>query len=147
MQDLVNAIMILQMHAKKIVRLFQDFFSWLPLATVIDDRILVCHGGISDVTDLEFLNGIDRHKVSTIQYSEFGFCFQNFQTQFLNASQCSYSSRKLFNVYFYFSALNRLVKKSVSRDVLRIQSHTATSVRNRTHSDISPLKSKKMFKV
>ncbi|KAJ8298515.1 hypothetical protein KUTeg_025046 [Tegillarca granosa] len=51
-------------HAKKIISLFEDVFSWLPLATLIDDRVLVVHGGISDTIDLEMLDILDRHKAT-----------------------------------------------------------------------------------
>ncbi|KAL4230675.1 PPP5 TPR repeat region [Mactra antiquata] len=55
-------------HSSKIISLFKDVFSWLPLATVVDEQILVCHGGISDTTDLSLLAKIDRHKyMSTLQ--------------------------------------------------------------------------------
>uniref|UniRef100_A0A3Q4BQX8 Serine/threonine-protein phosphatase with EF-hands n=1 Tax=Mola mola TaxID=94237 RepID=A0A3Q4BQX8_MOLML len=50
-----------KMHGKRILRLLQKIFSWLPLATVIDQRVLVLHGGISDVTDLSLLTRLDRH--------------------------------------------------------------------------------------
>jgi len=54
---------IAQSHATKLIRLYRDIFSWLPLATIIDNKILVCHGGISDKTNLDYLNSIDRHQV------------------------------------------------------------------------------------
>ena len=52
-----------QMHGKRILKLLQKIFSWLPLATVIDQKVLVLHGGISDVTDLSLLARLDRHNV------------------------------------------------------------------------------------
>lgn len=39
-------------------------FSWLTLATVVDDEILVVHGGVSDITDLKYVDKINRHKVN-----------------------------------------------------------------------------------
>ncbi|XP_074651792.1 serine/threonine-protein phosphatase with EF-hands pef-1-like isoform X2 [Tubulanus polymorphus] len=55
-------------NASKIIRLFEDIFSWLPLATVIDGKILVCHGGISTRTDIKKLGKVDRHKfISVLQ--------------------------------------------------------------------------------
>ena len=51
-----------QSHATKLIRLYRDIFSWLPLATIIDNKVLVCHGGVSDKTDLNYLTGIDRHQ-------------------------------------------------------------------------------------
>ncbi|XP_027134299.1 serine/threonine-protein phosphatase with EF-hands 2 isoform X2 [Larimichthys crocea] len=50
-----------KMHGKRILKLLQKIFSWLPLATVIDQKVLVLHGGISDVTDLSILARLDRH--------------------------------------------------------------------------------------
>ena len=49
-----------------VARMFEELFSWLPLATVIDDQVLVVHGGVSDLVDLEVLAKIDRHKVSVV---------------------------------------------------------------------------------
>lgn len=51
------------MHGKRILKLLQKIFSWLPLATVIDQKVLVLHGGISDLTDLSLLARLDRHNV------------------------------------------------------------------------------------
>ena len=52
------------MHGKRILKLLQKIFSWLPLATVIDQKVLVLHGGIADTTDLGVLARVDRHNVS-----------------------------------------------------------------------------------
>uniref|UniRef100_A0A8C2HF58 Serine/threonine-protein phosphatase n=1 Tax=Cyprinus carpio TaxID=7962 RepID=A0A8C2HF58_CYPCA len=50
-------------HGREILQLLQDVFSLLPLATVIDNKVLIVHGGISDKTDLDFLSTVERHKV------------------------------------------------------------------------------------
>ncbi|XP_031669315.1 serine/threonine-protein phosphatase with EF-hands 1-like isoform X3 [Oncorhynchus kisutch] len=49
-------------HGRDILLLVQDVFSLLPIATVIDNKVLIVHGGISDMTDLDFLSSIERHK-------------------------------------------------------------------------------------
>uniref|UniRef100_A0AAQ6ISC1 Serine/threonine-protein phosphatase n=1 Tax=Anabas testudineus TaxID=64144 RepID=A0AAQ6ISC1_ANATE len=54
-----------KMHGKRILKLLQKIFSWLPLVTVIDQKVLVLHGGISDTTDLSVLARVDRHNVGT----------------------------------------------------------------------------------
>ncbi|PAA69538.1 hypothetical protein BOX15_Mlig032497g1 [Macrostomum lignano] len=46
----------------KIIGLFNEVFSWLPIATMIDGSIFVVHGGISDSVDLGLLDKLDRHK-------------------------------------------------------------------------------------
>ncbi|TFK10244.1 epoxide hydrolase 3-like [Platysternon megacephalum] len=53
-------------HGKKILNLLQDVYSWLPLATVIDSKVLIVHGGISDTTDLDFLNLFKRNKMKSV---------------------------------------------------------------------------------
>ncbi|KAI3372628.1 hypothetical protein L3Q82_023097 [Scortum barcoo] len=56
-----EVLMKYKMHGKRILKLLQKIFSWLPLATVIDQKVLVLHGGISDTTDLSLLTRVDRH--------------------------------------------------------------------------------------
>ncbi|XP_042634399.1 serine/threonine-protein phosphatase with EF-hands 2 [Cyprinus carpio] len=51
-----------QVHGKMILKLLQKIFSWLPLATVIDQKVLILHGGISDKTDLNVIAKLDRHR-------------------------------------------------------------------------------------
>ncbi|CAK6955884.1 serine/threonine-protein phosphatase with EF-hands 2-like [Scomber scombrus] len=51
-----------RLHGKKILKLLQKIFSCLPLATVIDHKVLIVHGGISDTTDLNIISRVERHK-------------------------------------------------------------------------------------
>ncbi|XP_071322493.1 serine/threonine-protein phosphatase with EF-hands 2-like [Trachinotus anak] len=55
-----------RLHGKKILKLLQKIFSWLPLATVIDHKVLIVHGGISDATDLDTLARVDRHRCACV---------------------------------------------------------------------------------
>ncbi|XP_075058773.1 serine/threonine-protein phosphatase with EF-hands 2 isoform X1 [Mixophyes fleayi] len=54
-----------KVHGKKILKMLQSVFSWLPLATLIDRKILILHGGVSDATDLDILSKIERHKFAS----------------------------------------------------------------------------------
>ncbi|KAM8939382.1 serine/threonine-protein phosphatase with EF-hands 2 [Pelodytes ibericus] len=54
-----------KVYGKKILKMLQSVFSWLPLATLIDQKVLVTHGGVSDTTDLEILSKIERHKFAS----------------------------------------------------------------------------------
>ncbi|CAM4664021.1 unnamed protein product [Leuciscus chuanchicus] len=49
-------------HGKMILKLLQKIFSCLPLATVIDQKVLILHGGISDKTDLNLIAKLDRRR-------------------------------------------------------------------------------------
>ncbi|KAB1282447.1 Serine/threonine-protein phosphatase with EF-hands 2 [Camelus dromedarius] len=51
-----------KIHGKKILKILQDVFCLLPLATLVDEKVLILHGGVSDTTDLELLAKLDRHK-------------------------------------------------------------------------------------
>ncbi|KAA0719639.1 Serine/threonine-protein phosphatase with EF-hands 2 [Triplophysa tibetana] len=44
------------------LRLLQKIFSWLPLVTIIDHKVLILHGGISDKTDLNLIAKLDRQR-------------------------------------------------------------------------------------
>ncbi|XP_020780941.1 serine/threonine-protein phosphatase with EF-hands 2 [Boleophthalmus pectinirostris] len=55
-----------RVHGKKILKLMHKIFSWLPLATVVDHKVLIVHGGISDTTDLDTIDKVDRHKYVSV---------------------------------------------------------------------------------
>ncbi|KAK4469853.1 hypothetical protein MN116_007363 [Schistosoma mekongi] len=52
--------------ASMLVKCFSEFYRYLPLATLIDDKIFVCHGGISDETDLNTLGNLNRFSYLTL---------------------------------------------------------------------------------
>ncbi|XP_009322320.1 PREDICTED: serine/threonine-protein phosphatase with EF-hands 2 [Pygoscelis adeliae] len=56
-----------KVHGKKILKMIQNVFCWLPLATLIDQKVLIIHGGISDTTDLDMLEKIHRNKSQPAQ--------------------------------------------------------------------------------
>ncbi|NWS39736.1 PPE2 phosphatase, partial [Probosciger aterrimus] len=55
-----------RVHGKKILKMIQNVFCWLPLATLIDQKVLIIHGGISDTTDLDVLEKIQRNKFISV---------------------------------------------------------------------------------
>lgn len=55
-----------KVFAGRVLQLIDQVFRSLPLGTIIDGRVLVVHGGISDTTDLARLTELDRHKVSNV---------------------------------------------------------------------------------
>ncbi|XP_039103294.1 serine/threonine-protein phosphatase with EF-hands 1 isoform X1 [Hyaena hyaena] len=55
-----------KIHGKKILQILEDVYTWLPIGTIIDNEILVIHGGISESTDLNLLHRIERHKMKSV---------------------------------------------------------------------------------
>uniref|UniRef100_A0A8B9C8H2 Serine/threonine-protein phosphatase with EF-hands n=1 Tax=Anser brachyrhynchus TaxID=132585 RepID=A0A8B9C8H2_9AVES len=55
-----------KVHGKKILKMIQNVFCWLPLATLIDQKVLIIHGGVSDTTDLDMLEKIQRNKFISV---------------------------------------------------------------------------------
>ncbi|KAG8508848.1 Serine/threonine-protein phosphatase with EF-hands 1, partial [Galemys pyrenaicus] len=55
-----------KIHGKKILQVLEDVYTWLPIGTIIDNEILVIHGGISESTDLNLLHQVERHKMKSV---------------------------------------------------------------------------------
>ncbi|XP_055893886.1 serine/threonine-protein phosphatase with EF-hands 2-like [Biomphalaria glabrata] len=53
-------------HAAKVIAMFNEIFCSLPLATIVDQKVLVVHGGISEHVDLRLIETIDRKKYVSI---------------------------------------------------------------------------------
>ncbi|XP_030767098.1 serine/threonine-protein phosphatase rdgC [Sitophilus oryzae] len=47
---------------ERLLKLFEGVYRWLPLGTIINNKVLVVHGGISDTTDLEMIRSLEREK-------------------------------------------------------------------------------------
>nr|XP_012640136.1 serine/threonine-protein phosphatase with EF-hands 1 isoform X1 [Microcebus murinus]XP_012640137.1 serine/threonine-protein phosphatase with EF-hands 1 isoform X1 [Microcebus murinus]XP_012640138.1 serine/threonine-protein phosphatase with EF-hands 1 isoform X1 [Microcebus murinus]XP_012640139.1 serine/threonine-protein phosphatase with EF-hands 1 isoform X1 [Microcebus murinus]XP_012640140.1 serine/threonine-protein phosphatase with EF-hands 1 isoform X1 [Microcebus murinus] len=55
-----------KLHGRKILEILEEVYTWLPIGTIIDNEILVIHGGISESTDLNLLHGIERNKMKSV---------------------------------------------------------------------------------
>lgn len=120
-----------QVHGSRILKLLRSVFSWLPLATVIDEKVLIIHGGISETTDLNFLRKIDRHKYVSILRPPGRRRIEWHKHASGQEQLCGETSEH--NV-----RLNQTPKKNTDSDVLRLHSHT-----NNTSKSSSTLSVKK----
>ncbi|XP_034481568.1 serine/threonine-protein phosphatase rdgC [Drosophila innubila] len=51
---------------KRLLRLIDEVYRWLPLGSILNSRVLIVHGGFSDNTDLDLIKSIDRGKYVSI---------------------------------------------------------------------------------
>lgn len=49
-------------NAERLLKLIDGVYRFLPLGTIVNNRVLVVHGGISDTTDLDMIRSLDRGK-------------------------------------------------------------------------------------
>lgn len=68
MTDYNYASLFVQVFGGTVLHLIDQVYRSLPLGTIIDGRVLVVHGGISETTDLKLISDIDRHKVRRTYY-------------------------------------------------------------------------------
>ncbi|XP_020746913.1 serine/threonine-protein phosphatase with EF-hands 1 isoform X1 [Odocoileus virginianus] len=55
-----------KLHGKKILQILEEVYTWLPIGTIIDNEVLVIHGGISESTDLNLLHRLERNKMRSV---------------------------------------------------------------------------------
>uniref|UniRef100_G3QLI7 Serine/threonine-protein phosphatase n=1 Tax=Gorilla gorilla gorilla TaxID=9595 RepID=G3QLI7_GORGO len=55
-----------KLHGKRILQILEELYAWLPIGTVVDNEILVIHGGISETTDLNLLHRVERNKMKSV---------------------------------------------------------------------------------
>ncbi|XP_008063662.2 serine/threonine-protein phosphatase with EF-hands 1 [Carlito syrichta] len=55
-----------KLHGKRILQILEELYTWLPIGTIIDDEVLVIHGGISESTDLNLLHRLERNKMRSV---------------------------------------------------------------------------------
>ncbi|KAJ8978307.1 hypothetical protein NQ317_008179 [Molorchus minor] len=49
-------------NSEKLLKLIEGVYRYLPLGTIVNNKVLIVHGGISDSTDLEMIRSLDRGK-------------------------------------------------------------------------------------
>ncbi|KAK4887062.1 hypothetical protein RN001_003333 [Aquatica leii] len=49
-------------NSEKLLKLIEGVYRWLPLGTIVNNKVLIVHGGISDTTDLDLIKSLDRGK-------------------------------------------------------------------------------------
>lgn len=54
---------LLQHNSEKLLKLIEEVYRWLPLGSIVNNKVLIVHGGISESTDLDLIKSLDRGKV------------------------------------------------------------------------------------
>ncbi|KAM3849606.1 serine/threonine-protein phosphatase with EF-hands 2-like [Diretmus argenteus] len=122
-----------RVHGKKILKLLQKIFSWLPLATLIDQKVLIVHGGISDTTDLNVIAHVDRHKyVSALRPPKHRQALNGSWSQNMdNRNGQEEGRRRVWSLTYHSSGLGPGPKHEVqhrSLHNLSVSSHVSCSV-------------------
>ncbi|XP_044254358.1 serine/threonine-protein phosphatase rdgC isoform X2 [Tribolium madens] len=53
-------------NSEKLLKLIEGVYRWLPLGTIVNNKVLIVHGGISDTTDLDLIRSLDRGKYASL---------------------------------------------------------------------------------
>ncbi|XP_010594134.2 serine/threonine-protein phosphatase with EF-hands 1 [Loxodonta africana] len=55
-----------KLYGKQILKILEEVYTWLPIGTIVDNEILIIHGGLSESTDLNLLHRIERNKMKSV---------------------------------------------------------------------------------
>ncbi|XP_062837292.1 serine/threonine-protein phosphatase with EF-hands 2 isoform X6 [Anolis carolinensis] len=102
-------------HSGKILKLLQNVFSCLPLATLVDQKVLIVHGGISDTTDLDRLAKIDRRQVITV------FSASNYYTMGSNRGAYVKMGRDLIPHFIQYQAGKSARRLTMTQRISRVE--------------------------
>lgn len=83
-----------QHNAERLLKLIEEVYRWLPLGTIVNNRVLVVHGGVSDSTDLDLIRSLDRGKVILRNY--YSYLNYSFKVSELNYCTNEFDKGKLF---------------------------------------------------
>lgn len=90
-------------NAERLLKLIDQVFRHLPLATLINNKIFVVHGGISDTTDLDLLNSVRRSKVGRKKFIT--KCSRCKIKRFYNYSTCQFYVRQLMQNPYHLATM------------------------------------------
>jgi serine/threonine-protein phosphatase with EF-hand domain len=100
----VNKLKKLKMHHQQISSLYNEVFRFLPLASLVDNKIYVVHGGISEKTLLKDILKIKREKYVSIIQSPMANDRNAFISS-LSLSEINEWSQVFMNIH-YFKLIN-----------------------------------------
>jgi hypothetical protein len=107
---------ILKAHSKRISYLYNEVFSWLPLASLVDNKIYVVHGGISDRTLLKDVSKIKREKYVSILkppiLNDNGEIIENLNMSELFEWRQVLDALWLFFIFYFFIIFSSQIRKS-----------------------------------
>jgi hypothetical protein len=110
---------LFQHNAERLLRLIEKVYRCLPLGTVVNNKVLVVHGGVSDTTDLDWVRNLDRQKV------RFTNILCGFKEIYRNSTIKKFAATPLQTVYTYLSRITSLFYMPAQKGVVNMT--TATS--------------------
>lgn len=118
----------MQHNAERLLKLIDEVYRWLPLGTIVNNGVLVVHGGISDSTDLDLIRSLDRGKVSMKMNEKLIYSMRKIKCGKTKSKDCSYGrlcfERKYcFNLIYHSKLSIRTHKTEVNLGLASIKNY------------------------